>query len=181
MSMNPIANWFLRVFQLVFGLVAAMLFGIDLRRPTGTANIEPDAWMYAEMVIGLSIITSAVHFYKPQKHAAWNTWEWVLFVLWAVMVIYLAHIYLLESKPTTEDEKTAMARLRAALLVEWLNSMLWLSSAVYGTFALWNESRRTSDPTRLEMQATAGQRSSPGDSNGDEQDRANAQKDSNPR
>lgn len=183
MSISPAADWILRVLQLVFGLVAAVLFGIDLRRPTETNSVASSSWIYAEVIVAISIMNATIQFYRPQKHAAWCFWDWVVFILWVSLARYFTLKCSFERKPATDDVDAALAKLRAALSIDWLNLILWLLSANNGSFtiSIWSGSRPMSDPIELGLQAVASQESSTDDCSRHEQDKTELQKDSNSR
>ena len=71
----------LRTLQLVFAVVVAALYGVDLQGATQDSTSPPASWIYAEVAAALSILTCAAHCFFTVKRVAWVMWDFVLCVL----------------------------------------------------------------------------------------------------
>ncbi|KAJ5653745.1 hypothetical protein N7490_000748 [Penicillium lividum] len=84
----------LRPVQFLFAMIVAALYGIDLAHATNTNNTAPAEWVYAELAVTLSAITCVVYFFVPVIHAAWSTWDGILFVFWLAQTGVFGNIYI---------------------------------------------------------------------------------------
>lgn len=65
----------LRVIQLIIALVIAGIYGQDLRKAHSTSEPADSRWVFAEVVAGLTIITTIVYLVpmiKSHKVFAWD-------------------------------------------------------------------------------------------------------------
>lgn len=123
----------LRPLQFVFAMVVAALYGIDLAHATKTNNTAPAEWVYAEFIVTLSAITCIVHFFVPVIHAAWSTWDGILFVLWLAQTGVFGNIYI--SGPIDDDHRKAtlsIPRMCAAVWLDLISMLLWLTTFILG-------------------------------------------------
>ncbi|KAJ5622735.1 hypothetical protein N7490_011340 [Penicillium lividum] len=123
----------LRPLQFVFAIVVAALYGLDLGHATKTNNTAPAAWIYAELVVTLSAITCTGYFFVPLIHAAWSTWDGILFVFWLAQTGVFGNMYI--SNMIDEQYKQAtlsIPRMRAAVWIDLINMLLWLMTFILG-------------------------------------------------
>ncbi|KAJ5691525.1 hypothetical protein N7488_012260 [Penicillium malachiteum] len=122
-----------RPVQFLFAIIVAALYGIDLAHATNTNNTALAEWVYAELAVTLSTITCIVYFFVPVIHAAWSTWDGILFVFWLAQTGVFGNIYI----SGTPDEKyrhvtTSIPRMRAAVWIDLINMFLWLFTFILG-------------------------------------------------
>lgn len=123
----------LRPVQFLFAMIVAVLYGIDLAHATNTNNTAPAEWVYAELVVTLSAITCVVYFFIPVIHAAWSTWDGILFVFWLAQTGVFGNIYI--SGTLDENYKHASSsipRMRSAVWIDLINMLLWLFTFILG-------------------------------------------------
>jgi hypothetical protein len=123
----------LRISQLVFAVVVAGLYGVDLAQATKTNSRGPTNWIFAEIVACFSILTCVIHAAVTVKRVAWSAWDGVLFVLWLAQVgvfgtTYLSH----EIKPEYEAATKSVSRMKAAVWVDLINMLLWFLTFILG-------------------------------------------------
>lgn len=122
----------LRTFQFVLAVTVAGLYGVDLHHATKTNNHARAEWIYAEFVAAVSAITCIIHCFVTVVHVAWSTWDGVLFVLWLAQVGVFGSIYV-SNKPTDDEEfAISIVRMRAAIWINLINMVLWLTTFVLG-------------------------------------------------
>jgi hypothetical protein len=127
-----IARATIRTLQFVFAIIVAALYGVDLQHATKTHTQANSAWIYAEVVACLSILTCAVHCLVTVKRVAWCAWDWVVFVLWVSQFGVFGTIYIGGKNSTDEDATESVARMNVAVWIDLVNMLLWFATAVGG-------------------------------------------------
>ena len=128
----------LRTLQFVFAVVVAGLYGVDLHFASERKESAESAWIYAEVVAALTILTCATHCFVTVKRVVWIFWDFVLCVLWAAQFGVYATIYL-QSRTQAEaqgreeyDATSSVTRMKVAVWIDLINMVLWLASFVQG-------------------------------------------------
>ncbi|OJJ99146.1 hypothetical protein ASPACDRAFT_1856724 [Aspergillus aculeatus ATCC 16872] len=125
----------LRTLQLIFAILVAALYAVDLAHATETRSHASSEWIFAQVVACLSAVTAAVHCTLGQKRvvAAWSAWDFVLFVLWLAQTGVFGTIYTSKDvEPLYRERTTSLLRMRAAVWIDLLNMLLWLGTTVMG-------------------------------------------------
>jgi hypothetical protein len=74
-----------------------------------------------------------VYFFVPVIHAAWSTWDGILFVFWLAQTGVFGNIYI--SGTLDEHYKhvaLSIPRMRAAVWIDLINTLLWLFTFILG-------------------------------------------------
>ncbi|KAJ5161085.1 hypothetical protein N7492_006477 [Penicillium capsulatum] len=122
----------LRTLQFVLAVTVAGLYGVDLAHATKTNTHARSEWIYAEFVAALSVITCVVHCFVTVIHVAWSTWDGVLFILWLAQLGVFGTTYI-SNPPAGQDEfTTSVIRMEAAVWINLVNMVLWLTTFVLG-------------------------------------------------
>ena len=124
----------LRPVQLLFAIIVAVLYGIDLVHVTNTNIRVSSEWVYAEIAVALSGITSLVFLFVPIPHPVWSIWDGVLAVIWLAQTGVFGNIFIAQRNL---DETHALAtwslsRMRAAVWIDLVNLFLWLFTFIMG-------------------------------------------------
>ncbi|CAI7642228.1 unnamed protein product [Penicillium palitans] len=123
----------LRPVQFLFAMIVAVVYGIDLAHATNTNNTAPAEWVYAELAVTLSAITCLVYFFVPVTHAAWSTWDGILFVFWLAQTGVFGNIYISSTLDEHYKHVTlSIPRMRAAVWIDLINMLSWLSTFILG-------------------------------------------------
>ncbi|KAJ5358472.1 uncharacterized protein N7496_010885 [Penicillium cataractarum] len=123
----------LRPVQFLFAIIVAALYGIDLAYATKTNTTAPAEWVYAELAVTLSAITCIVYFFVPFLHAAWSTWDGILFVFWLAQTGVFGNIYISGALDDHYKHATlSIPRMRAAVWIDLINMLLWLFTFILG-------------------------------------------------
>ncbi|KAH6670815.1 hypothetical protein B0J14DRAFT_597133, partial [Halenospora varia] len=124
----------LRTLQFLLAIIVAALYGVDLHNSTRTHTHANSAWVYAEVVAALSILTCAAHCFLTIRHIAWTAIDWVLFFLWVAQVGVFGTIYIggEENGMVIDGSADATRRMRAAVWFDIVNMVLWFSTAMSG-------------------------------------------------
>lgn len=131
-SLGLFARATLRTLQFTFAVIVAALYGIDLSQSTSTNTHANSAWVFAEVVATLSIITCGIHCLVAVKRVAWCAWDWVLFILWVAQFGVFGAIYLGGKDLVNGQYTQSVTRMKVTDLIDGLNMMLWFTSAVGG-------------------------------------------------
>ncbi|OQD88774.1 hypothetical protein PENANT_c003G07296 [Penicillium antarcticum] len=122
----------LRTLQFAFAVIVAGLYGVDLAHATKTNNHAHAEWIYTEFVAALSALTCIMHCFFTVTQVAWSAWDGVLLVLWLAQVSVFGTIYISGNKTGYEDATLSVPRMRAAVWVDLINMLLWLTTTVLG-------------------------------------------------
>ncbi|KAF7713217.1 Uncharacterized protein PECH_001615 [Penicillium ucsense] len=124
----------LRPAQLLFAIIVAILYGIDLVHVTNTNTSASPEWVYAEVAVALSGITSLVFFLVPVVHCAWSIWDGVLAIIWLAQAGVFGNIFITQGTPDEPHASAtlSLARMRAAVWVDLINLLLWLLTCILG-------------------------------------------------
>jgi hypothetical protein len=122
----------LRTLQFVFAVTVAGLYGVDLAQATKTKNHAHAEWIYAEFVAALSALTCIVHCFFTVTQVAWSAWDGVLLVLWLAQVGVFGTVYISGTKTGYENATVSVPRMRAAVWIDLINMLLWLTTTVLG-------------------------------------------------
>lgn len=74
----------LRAIQMIIALVIAGIYGQDLREAHSANEPADSRWLFAEVVAGLSIITTIVYLVPMIKSAKYFAWDSVLLYVFPV-------------------------------------------------------------------------------------------------
>ena len=130
----------LRSLQFVIAIIAAALYGVDLSTATHNSAHANSAWVYAELVAGLSLLTCIIRCILSVRKVAWTAWDWVLFVLWAAQAGVFGTMYVSGHTDLNDGFTTSPQRMKAAVSIDLVNMLLWFATAVHG--AAWCISNR---------------------------------------
>lgn len=125
----------IRTLQCTFAIVVAILYGLDLSQATNNNTKAGSAWVYAELVAGVSIIFCLVHLFFAPAVWYWGLLDIPLFVLWLAQFGVFASIYLRARERPDDDAFSAVvsrSRMRAAVWVNLVNMLLWSATTVQG-------------------------------------------------
>jgi hypothetical protein len=111
----------------------AALYGVDLAHASNTNNTAPAEWVYAELAVTLSATTCVVYFFVPVVHAAWSTWDGILFVFWLAQTGVFRNIYISGTLDEHYKQVTlSIPRMCAAVRIDLINMLLWLFTFIIG-------------------------------------------------
>ncbi|KAF4632328.1 hypothetical protein G7Y89_g5808 [Cudoniella acicularis] len=148
----------LRPFQCAFAIAISVLYGLDLQHSSSTHTHGNSAWIYAEVVAGLSLITCLVHFFVTVKRVGWCFWEFVLFILWVSQFGVFGAMFIGGKNVVDEDATNSVARMKVAVWISFVNVLLWFVTMVGGI--VWcctaRRVRRRARANRLELDEEAG-------------------------
>lgn len=120
----------LRTLQLIFAIIIAGLYGVDLAHFTEIHAHADAEWIYAEFVATISAFTCLIFSFMTSIHVAWSVLDAAIFVLWLAQVGIFGSIFY----PTVRSEYTgstlSISRMRAAVWIDLVNMVLWLLTAV---------------------------------------------------
>ena len=125
----------IRTLQCTFAIVVAILYGLDLAQATNNNTKAGSAWVYAELVAGVSIIFCLVHLFFAPAVWYWGLLDIPLFVLWLAQFGVFASIYLGARERPDDDVLSAVAsrtRMHAAVWVNLISMLLWFATTVQG-------------------------------------------------
>ncbi|PYI24185.1 hypothetical protein BO99DRAFT_307405, partial [Aspergillus violaceofuscus CBS 115571] len=132
---GPATRATLRTLQLIFAILVAALYAVDLAHATETRSHASSEWIFAQVVACFSAITAILHFTRGRKRvvAAWAAWDFVLFVLWLAQTGVFGTIYISEDvEPLYQERTTSLLRMRVAVWIDLVNMALWLGTTVMG-------------------------------------------------
>ncbi|KAK2135989.1 hypothetical protein NOF04DRAFT_1363561 [Fusarium oxysporum II5] len=118
---GPISRLVIRTLQCIFAIVVAVLYGLDLQHATDHNVRAGSAWIYAELVAGVSMIICIVDLLFTTAGWYWCLLDGLVFVLWVAQFGTLASIYLGTGDPAKDREferLVSRGRMRAAV---WIN------------------------------------------------------------
>ncbi|RDL42504.1 uncharacterized protein BP5553_02483 [Venustampulla echinocandica] len=152
---GPLIRVTLRTFQIIFALIVAALYGVDLQHATKTHTKANSAWVYAEVVASLSILTCTVHLCVTITRIGSCVWDWVVFLLWVSQFGVFAAIYIGGKSGTDKIAIESVSRMQAAVWIDMVNMLLWLGTAGGGIVWCCTErrARRRIDRMKLDEEA----------------------------
>ncbi|RAK78875.1 MARVEL domain-containing protein [Aspergillus fijiensis CBS 313.89] len=125
----------IRTLQLIFAVLVAALYAVDLAHATETRSRASSEWIFAQTVACLSAVTAVVHCTLGRKRvvAAWSAWDFVLFVLWLAQTGVFGTIYISDDVELLYRERTtSLLRMKVAVWIDLVNMVLWLGTTVMG-------------------------------------------------
>ncbi|RAH50640.1 MARVEL domain-containing protein [Aspergillus brunneoviolaceus CBS 621.78] len=134
-SSSVITRAIIRTLQLIFAVLVAALYAVDLAHATETRSRASSEWIFAQTVACLSAVTAVVHCTLGRKRvvAAWSAWDFVLFVLWLAQTGVFGTIYISDDVELLYRERTtSLLRMRVAVWIDLVNMVLWLGTTVMG-------------------------------------------------
>jgi hypothetical protein len=146
-----IARSALRTLQFVFAIIVSALYGVDLHESTKTNTHANSAWIFAEVVACISILTCAIHCFVTIKRVAWCAWDWVVFFLWISQFGVFAAVYIGGGKTEDGYVTESVMRMKVAVWIDLVNVLLWFSTAVGGIVWCCTERKVTRRTERLEL------------------------------
>lgn len=120
----------LRALQLIFAVVVAGLYGVDLAHFTKIHAHADAEWIYAEFIAAVSAISSLIFSFMTSIHVAWSVLDATIFVLWLAQVGVFGSIFYPKVRPEYVGSTLSVARMRAAVWIDLINMLLWLLTAV---------------------------------------------------
>ncbi|EPE28157.1 hypothetical protein GLAREA_04948 [Glarea lozoyensis ATCC 20868] len=146
----------LRTLQFVFAVIIAALYGVDLAHSTATKSRANSAWVFAEVVSALSIITCAVHCFVTVKRVAWCAWDFFVFILWIAQFGVFATVYIGGGTDSAEGFETlSVSRMKAAVWLDAINALLWFVTFVSGIAFCCTARRVTRGTKKGDLEAEA--------------------------
>jgi hypothetical protein len=130
---ESIARWVARGIQLIFGLIAAGLYGHRVDEDRKAGNSQSVAWVFALFIAGLSCITCIIFALPIIKFHRLFAVDFSLFILWIAVFGTFASIFL-KRHDGDKYEGTSVTTMKMAVWVDFLNCLLWLTTGAYGCF-----------------------------------------------
>ncbi|KAK4125157.1 hypothetical protein N657DRAFT_643986 [Parathielavia appendiculata] len=127
--------------QFVLAVTVCALYGIDLDRAR-KGNVHADGrWVYAEVVGGLSALTSILYCIPSiLRFALVWAWNLVLFILWIALFGVFGKMYINEDAKGNGD----IQRMRNAVWVVLTSALLWLVGVLAHFIYWWGHRERRS-------------------------------------
>ncbi|KAK4102816.1 hypothetical protein N658DRAFT_514944 [Parathielavia hyrcaniae] len=131
----------LHLAQFVLAVTVCALYGIDLDRAR-KANAHADGrWVYAEVVGGLSALTSILYCVPfILRFALVWAWNLVLFILWIALFGVFGQMYINEDAHGNDD----IQRMKNAVWVVLASAILWLVGVLAHFVYWWGHRERRS-------------------------------------
>ncbi|KAH8597386.1 hypothetical protein B0O99DRAFT_489196, partial [Bisporella sp. PMI_857] len=122
----------LRLLQFTFAIIVAILYGIDLAHASSTGRHAGSAWVFAEVLVALSVIACISYYLISMRRRLWFLCDGVLVVLWAAHTGVFGQIYISNGGKTAKGEGSTLsvARMKAAVWISLLNMFLWMTTLV---------------------------------------------------
>ncbi|KAH7180275.1 hypothetical protein DER46DRAFT_668355 [Fusarium sp. MPI-SDFR-AT-0072] len=118
---GPISRLVIRTLQCIFAIVVAVLYGLDLQHATDHNARAGSAWIYAELVAGISMTICMMDLLFTTAAWYWCLLDGLVFILWVTQFGTFASIYL-GTGDLGEDQGferlVSGGRMRAAV---WVN------------------------------------------------------------
>ena len=119
--------------QFVLAVTVCGLYGYELNRAAKAGKYADGKWVYAEVVGGLSALTSLLYFLPfILRFALVWVWNLILFILWIALFGIFGKMYIHEDPEGNSD----IRRLKNAVWVVLANAILWLIATI-GYFVYW--------------------------------------------
>ncbi|ORY67449.1 uncharacterized protein BCR38DRAFT_364956 [Pseudomassariella vexata] len=131
----------LHFFQFVLAVTVCGLYGFDLDRAR-KAGVKADGkWVFAEVVAGLSALTSLLYFVPfILRFAATSIWSCIILILWIALFGLFGNMYIKEDPEGNKD----IQRMKNAVWVDLANMILWFIGTVAGAAYWWSHKERSS-------------------------------------
>lgn len=120
----------LRTLQFIFAVTVAGIYGVDLGHASKTNSHAQSEWIYAEFIAALSALLSILYLVFSMAHAAWATLDALLCILWVAQVGVFGALYASSIDPDYVLATLSISRMRAAVWVDLINMLLWLTTTV---------------------------------------------------
>ncbi|GAM35274.1 hypothetical protein TCE0_017f03478 [Talaromyces pinophilus] len=121
----------LQALQLIFAVVVAALYGIDLAHSTKIHAHADAEWIHAEFVAAVSAIICLIFSVMTSIHVAWGSiLDAAIFVLWLAQVGVFGSIFYPTVRPGYVGSTISVTRMRAAVWIDLVNMVLWLLTSV---------------------------------------------------
>ncbi|KAI1393362.1 uncharacterized protein F4822DRAFT_439445 [Hypoxylon trugodes] len=128
-----VARSLLRTLQVIFAIVVAILYGLDLYDTAFASTGKISSWIYAEFAVAVSLITCILHLFVAATRFAWCLLDWVVFILWVVQFGVFGTLYIGgRYKSDVPDSEPSISRMQVAIWIDMVNMLLWLASALQG-------------------------------------------------
>ncbi|KAF8543201.1 hypothetical protein BDD12DRAFT_915968 [Trichophaea hybrida] len=125
----------LRISQILVSLVIAGLYGRDISAGNTTA-----AWVFAEVVAGLSIVVAIIYLLPFIRSFKFFFVDVVLFLFWTGLFGAFGNRYI-----KTDCKKDGdCGRMKTAVWFDLIGMLLWFVSGVVGVFAFLREKHNRS-------------------------------------
>ncbi|KAM5526325.1 hypothetical protein FOXYSP1_02369 [Fusarium oxysporum f. sp. phaseoli] len=132
---GPISRLVIRTLQCIFAIVVAVLYGLDLQHATDHNARAGSAWIYAELVAGISMTICMMDLLFTTASWYWCLLDGLVFILWVAQFGTFASIYL-GTGDLREDQGferlVSGGRMRAAVWVNLVSMFLWLATTTQG-------------------------------------------------
>jgi len=125
-----IGRTFLRGLQFIFALVIAGLYGKDISDGNHSSK-----WVYAEVVVGLTAVTTLVYLVPFVRSFKMFFWDALLFIFWTALFGVFGNIYIHKD---CKGNGTCN-RMKAAVWIDMIEMLMWFISAVVGGLLFWRE------------------------------------------
>lgn len=121
----------LRALQFTLAIIVAIIYGIDLQHASAIQARAHPSLVFAEVVAGLSALTSLLHCLFLVHRVVQGIWDFILAVLWAACfgsfaVYFLVGRELLKSRKMTSSS----SRMKAGAWIDLVNTIGWFISAM---------------------------------------------------
>lgn len=137
-----------RFFQFILAIVVAGLYGQDLHSANSHHKYADSKWVYAEVVAGLSAITTIIYGIPFLKSWMFFLWDTILFIMWVALFGIFAKMFLNEDP----EGDSGVERMKHAVYVDLVNMLLWFITAVYGGIVFFrNRNNNTLHTGRAEV------------------------------
>ncbi|CAI4218334.1 unnamed protein product [Parascedosporium putredinis] len=132
----------LHIVLFTMAIVSAALYGIDLANRSPQNNPKGSRWIFAEVVAGLSAITSVLYLIPDilRSMCVW-IWDLVLFILWISLFGVFGKMFIHEP---VADHNSSLHRMKAAVWVDLANAILWLVATLATATYWWGHKERRS-------------------------------------
>ncbi|KAI0382706.1 hypothetical protein F5Y04DRAFT_287755 [Hypomontagnella monticulosa] len=119
----------LRIFQFIFAIIAAALYGVDIAKWARVGAEVDSEWSVAVVLAALSAVTCIYHCFATVTHVHWSIWDAILALVWLVMTVLAAqHVFggkeLRANKSGTIEYTTPV--LKAVFFIDIISMILWL-------------------------------------------------------
>ncbi|KAK1830229.1 hypothetical protein QBC39DRAFT_115610 [Podospora conica] len=119
--------------QFVMAVTVCGLYGYELNRAAKAGKHADGKWVYAEVIGGLSALTSLLYFLPfILRFALVWVWNLILFILWIALFGIFGKMYINENPEGNGD----IQRMKNAVWVVLVNAILWLIATI-GYFIYW--------------------------------------------
>lgn len=119
--------------QFALAITVCGLYGVDLSRASKAGKYQDSKWIYAEVVGGISALTTLLYFVPHiLRFAVVWAWNLILFILWIALFGVFGSMYIHEDPEGNKD----IQRMKNAVWVDLTSALLWLFLAL-GAFGYW--------------------------------------------